>query len=411
LLNIKEKARKIRDNRTEKALDKKTPGSVCFPGVFYNTRETSVMKKGRWKWIVVVVLLVIIAAVLYRLSTQELPMQEIEKARLAISDAEKNQARIYARDTFNKARQYYELAMVRWQEENDKWFLTRDYTETKELAEKAQLSAFQAGNKAGKSSINLKFILADRIKFIQKKLGLFDSVYSKMPLKNQHFQEMGKAGMLFDEGLLAFKKSEYTLAEQKMDSAEMLIDMVNIHAQRLLKKYFEHYPQWQEWVKDNIAWSAKNNCHTIIVDKFYRKLYLYNKGRIKTTYNVELGPNWIGDKMFQGDQATPEGEYTVVKKKGINNTKYHKALLLDYPNEDDRIRFLKNKKSGTIKQNKQIGNLIEIHGNGGKGSDWTNGCIALTNEDMDHLFDIVPNNTRVTIVGSFTSFDEIINAE
>ncbi|MEZ5072175.1 MAG: L,D-transpeptidase [Bacteroidales bacterium] len=73
---------------------------------------------------------------------------------------------------------------------------------------------------------------------------------------------------------------------------------------------------------------------------------------------------------------------------------------MDYPNAEDTKRFRNNKKNGRIPGDAEIGGLIEIHGKGGKGSDWTDGCVALRNEDMDAVFAACPNGTRVTIVGS-----------
>ena len=92
-------------------------------------------------------------------------------------------------------------------------------------------------------------------------------------------------------------------------------------------------------------------------------------------------------------------------------TKYHKALLLDYPNEDDKSNFEKLKKLGAISKNAQIGGLIEIHGNGGKGIHWTDGCIAVKNKDMDVIFDICAVSTKVIIVGSKISFDKYLTSK
>ena len=82
-------------------------------------------------------------------------------------------------------------------------------------------------------------------------------------------------------------------------------------------------------------------------------------------------------------------------------TKFNKALLINYPNDEDRMRFALGRRRGTISRGAGIGNLIEIHGDGGEGRDWTDGCVALTNEDMDRLFAHVRVGTPVTIVGTY----------
>ena len=104
-------------------------------------------------------------------------------------------------------------------------------------------------------------------------------------------------------------------------------------------------------------------------------------------------------KRSQGDRATPEGRYRIVKKKDVGQSIYHRALLLDYPNAEDRKRFAAAMKRGEIPRASAIGGLIEIHGDGGRGQNWTDGCVALRNSDMDELFARVPVGTRVTIVG------------
>jgi murein L,D-transpeptidase YafK len=145
----------------------------------------------------------------------------------------------------------------------------------------------------------------------------------------------------------------------------------------------------------------------LVVDKLARELVIYKNGRILKQYPVELGANWVGDKMQQGDKSTPEGMYRILDKKQNGQTRYYKAFLLDYPNAEDKKRFSLNKKNGVIHPDARIGNLIEIHGSGGKGIDWTDGCIALRDSDMNELYALCPVDTRITIVGSAKSFNSL----
>jgi murein L,D-transpeptidase YafK len=118
------------------------------------------------------------------------------------------------------------------------------------------------------------------------------------------------------------------------------------------------------------------------------------------TFVAELGTNWTADKSRSGDAATPEGRYKVVQKKGAGHSIYYKALLLDYPNAEDRAAFARAKRRGEIPRDATPGGLIEIHGDGGKGRDWTRGCVAVSNDDMDDVFRRAKVGTPVTIVGS-----------
>ena len=176
-----------------------------------------------------------------------------------------------------------------------------------------------------------------------------------------------------------------------------------------LKEYFKSFPLWEKWIDRTIRESRQNQTYSIIIDKYSRKCLVYLAGVKKYDYHVELGKNWVGDKRLNGDKATPEGMYKVVRKFGSNRTKYHKALLIDYPNQTDREEFTREILMGTLPKTASIGSLIEIHGDGGRGIDWTEGCIALTNSEMDVVFKIAREGTSVTIVGSMLSLDQILN--
>ena len=111
-------------------------------------------------------------------------------------------------------------------------------------------------------------------------------------------------------------------------------------------------------------------------------------------------PRWVGHKRHRGDGATPEGRYHVIRKKDSNRTIYHKALEINYPNETDQEAFRVAVARGELPRGTHIGGLIEIHGEGGKGANWTAGCVALRNTDMEAVFEIAKVGTPVTIVGS-----------
>jgi lipoprotein-anchoring transpeptidase ErfK/SrfK len=81
-------------------------------------------------------------------------------------------------------------------------------------------------------------------------------------------------------------------------------------------------------------------------------------------------------------------------------TRYYRALMLDYPNEEDMKRFRALKQQGLVPRRGGAGSNIEIHGDGGREQDWTQGCVALSNDDMDALVGFVQVGTPVTIVGT-----------
>jgi len=158
---------------------------------------------------------------------------------------------------------------------------------------------------------------------------------------------------------------------------------------------------WRRMVEETVRLSRDERITAFVVDKLDRKLYVYSNGKRAGVYAAELGAKGLRRKMHSGDQATPEGRYRVVQVRGPGRTKFYKALLLDYPNAEDRARYAWGRRTGQVPQRAGIGSLIEIHGDGGQGRDWTDGCVALSNRDMDRVFAQARVGTPVTIVGTF----------
>lgn len=157
---------------------------------------------------------------------------------------------------------------------------------------------------------------------------------------------------------------------------------------------------WKKWAQQAVAASLSPPGVSLLVVKEDHQLHVYRNGRRTRTFTVELGARSVDQKLHAGDRATPEGLYRVIKKKGRGQTKYTLALLLNYPNEEDRARFARLKVQGKITLRTGIGGLIEIHGHGGQGFDWTDGCVALPDPQMETLYNEVPVGTVVAIVGA-----------
>ncbi len=121
------------------------------------------------------------------------------------------------------------------------------------------------------------------------------------------------------------------------------------------------------------------------------------------TYRCVLGEVPVGDKMKQGDRKTPEGVFGI-RSKRIHD-KWHAFVWVDYPNAESRRRFAERKREGLIPANADIGGEIGIHGvPKGKdhwieqGVDWTFGCVALKNADLDEIYPyIAAGRTTITI--------------
>ena len=134
----------------------------------------------------------------------------------------------------------------------------------------------------------------------------------------------------------------------------------------------------------------------VIVIKSEYKLYLIKEGKLFAAYPVVFGANPKGHKQQQGDNRTPEGEY-ILDYKNVNS-KYYKSIHISYPNSEDR--------ESARKRGVSPGGDIMIHGQPNKWGkfssitqlfNWTNGCIALSDSDMDAVWNAVDPGTPIQI--------------
>jgi len=178
-------------------------------------------------------------------------------------------------------------------------------------------------------------------------------------------------------------------------------------AKLVLSRYADRdeITRWRRLVENGVAESRRTGGELLVVSKAERKLTLYRKGVPVRSWEAGMGFNYLSDKLYSGDKATPEGSYQVCRK--IPSSKFFQALLIDYPNNEDRQRYSAARRKGQIPKGAGIGNLIEIHGGGREGM--TNGCVALDDRDMATLFRQIGVNTPVIIVGT-TDYDNFIAA-
>jgi hypothetical protein len=207
-----------------------------------------------------------------------------------------------------------------------------------------------------------------------------------------------QAELLLDEAGSSLKRGDY-------QRTELLLTQVAMHGRRsdstlepILSRYSDRsqIARWRDWVQDTLDECRRSGGVSLIVYKLDRKMVAYRDGRPIRTFPVGLGANGLSHKRQSGDDATPEGRYHIARKNP--NSRYYKALLIDYPNDEDRRQFALAKRRGQISARSGIGSLVEIHGGGN--DSMTYGCISLDNQLLDQLYDMVQVGTPVTIVGT-----------
>lgn len=134
----------------------------------------------------------------------------------------------------------------------------------------------------------------------------------------------------------------------------------------------------------------------VVVDKSDRLLMLYRGTDLLGSYRIALGGEPVGPKRLEGDERTPEGAYLIDRKQ--DDDRYYKSIHISYPNRRDQ--YLAEQSGGVPGQG------MRIHGQPRRWAafawitqrfDWTDGCIALSNKDMDQVWDSVREGTPIEI--------------
>jgi murein L,D-transpeptidase YafK len=134
----------------------------------------------------------------------------------------------------------------------------------------------------------------------------------------------------------------------------------------------------------------------VVIYKRDRILHLKSEGRVVRSFDVALGGEPVGHKFVEGDNRTPEGVYTLDWRNA--NSQFYRSIHISYPREDDQ--------EAARRRGMSPGGLVMIHGmpNGREASDmnhpandWTNGCIAVTNTEMDEIWSLVEDGTTIII--------------
>lgn len=134
----------------------------------------------------------------------------------------------------------------------------------------------------------------------------------------------------------------------------------------------------------------------VLVDKSQSRLYLMQRDEVLRSYDVSLGQNPIGHKVQEGDHRTPEGRYMLTYKN--LQSSFYKSIRIDYPNEQDIAR--------AVARGVSPGGDIVIHGMPNevgnylgpiKPKNWTQGCVAVRNHEMDEIWGLVDSGTPIEI--------------
>jgi hypothetical protein len=328
--------------------------------------------------------------------------KRLSAARAALASAAAEGAADWAPQAWTAANQALRQAQFEHRRQELRFFPLRDFRGARTAAERAWKAAetAQAAALAAKNGARGQSMTA--MNEAEEALDTAEAFAAAMHLRAMERRRLQSARTSMTEARLYHTRGDYRAATQSGRRAAAEAGAVSEHAAGAASRLRDAglVRRWGQWIGETVAWSRRTGQPAVVVHKADHRLTLYSRGRPVKTYRADMGFNLVGDKTVSGDGATPEGRYRITSKKGRGNSVYHMALLLDYPNAEDRAEFARMKKRGQVPRRAGIGGLIEIHGEGGRGKDWTKGCVALSNRDIEDLFRRVSVGTPVTIVGT-----------
>ena len=278
----------------------------------------------------------------------------------------------------------------------------RDFSRSQRMSDEAQSGAFKLWRDAARHRSLTKVVAEQTIEAAADNLAEAERVTAVSAQESYVRAKLSSAAMSLQRARANWNDGRFDQALICAQDSIKESALAHRRSRQTLARFDDpgHLELWRSWIRQAIETSRMTGAASFVVVKEKHLLQVYKAGRLVRAAPVDLGANSIYQKSHAGDRTTPEGLYRITKKKGHGQSKYGLALLLDYPNAEDRRRFAAAKARGELTKRTGIGGLIEIHGEGGRGVDWTDGCIAPDNRDMEILFREAGVGTMVAIVGS-----------
>jgi lipoprotein-anchoring transpeptidase ErfK/SrfK len=250
--------------------------------------------------------------------------------------------------------------------------------------------------------------LDEKAESVRRRLRVLDDLTLSLVERGQARSRLTQASLVLDEAEDQIKAGRFDAGQAAVDKASGLASDAEKAILAHIARYLDpaQVRNWKTAAEQTVAQSKASGTTVLIVSKLERRLAVYRNGKLARTYDIGLGFNGLADKRYAGDNATPEGRYIIIRK--IPSSLYYKALLINYPNDEDRRGFAREKERGAIPRDVGIGGDVEIHG-GGQDT-LTRGCISLDNDKMDELYDLVAVGTPITIIGTMELENYVIKA-
>ncbi len=319
-------------------------------------------------------------------------------------------APVYAKTQYDAYRQTLSRAHQELQFQKQQFYYVRQYLTFERLSREALESSGDAERVALDTRNSLQRDVTRNRREVRDRVANVRSRLNRVALSNPSRARLIRAEVLLREADMLADSDQWYDANDRVSTALTLTRAAEGEQEERIGRYYDAdlMRQWDRWVEQAIDASNRSNSTAVVIVKHQAVCLLFDSGRFVRSFPADLGKNSVFDKNYRGDEATPEGRYHIVKKKGSGQSKYYKALLINYPNEDDIRMYRRMRAAGSLLPRTMLGGSIEIHGGGGRGQNWTEGCVALDNSDMDDIFKRVDVGTSVTIVGNYSDYERLL---
>lgn len=333
---------------------------------------------------------------------------EVQRSEIQEQDLWRAGASVFASQDYSDYLQTLRAARQTYEKENLKLGWTRNYARVGRefrsiLKSGDDLLAKVQAFKAEKLSA-----LTTGARNVRDKMMTLNDITLSLSERGRGRKKLAQAEVYLREAESLMVDSKFEEASRKLSQAGDCVKDAEEAVMAFITRYLDkrQVDIWKKWTEETVDESRAKRTIAVVVSKLEKRLTVYKNGLIYKTYPVGLGFNGLSSKLHSGDNATPEGRYHIIRK--IEASQYYKALLIDYPNEEDKKRFARAKSRGAIPVTIGIGGDIEIHGGGPDSLTW--GCISMDNARMDELFAMASVGTPVTIVGTNEMENYVIRA-
>jgi L,D-peptidoglycan transpeptidase YkuD (ErfK/YbiS/YcfS/YnhG family) len=329
------------------------------------------------------------------------PTHTLDAARRGVAVARDQDAAVWAPERLAEAESLLHESETEYRRQEVRLLPLRNFAAARDGLVRAREAALHAAREAEERRVQARSSANHRLSAAERLADDAEILARGLPLLPETSGLLQRSRIRLREARSFFLRGEYRLAAEAAGQTSATTREVLRQGLARASRYVdpEQVEQWRRQADETVAWSRRTGRAAIVIYKEKNLLRLYVGGRLQRSCYADMGSNVVPRKLYSGDSATPEGSYRITVKKGLGRTKYHRALLLDYPSEEDRRRLEQARRAGRVAADATPGGLIEVHGDGGSGEDWTAGCVAISNAEMDDLFGRVRVGTPVTIVG------------